>query len=85
MELHDRLVGYTWLIKEFSLCTFPLSHESYIGTRPRTDATKQSVVREVFLPAYWPGNDPFDHLVFALKYDDFRSLGGPRRSANSCR
>lgn len=26
---------------------------------------------EVFQPNYWPGDDPFEHLVFALKYDDF--------------
>jgi hypothetical protein len=29
------------------------------------------VVHEIFQPNYWPGDDPFDHLVFALKYDDF--------------
>ncbi|WGG50570.1 hypothetical protein [Rugamonas sp. DEMB1] len=71
MDVHDRPVGYTWLIKEFSLTTFPLSHESYIGARARSDATKPGVVHEIFQPNYWPGDDPFDHLVFALKYDDF--------------
>ena len=29
------------------------------------------VVHETFPPNYWPGDDPFEHLVFALKYDDF--------------
>jgi hypothetical protein len=71
MDTQDRPVGYTWLIKEFGLTTFPLSHESYIGARARSDATKPGVVQEIFLQNYWPGDDPFDHLVFALKYDDF--------------
>lgn len=71
MDTHDRPVGYTWLIKEFSLTTFPLSHESYIGARARLDAAKPGVVHEIFQPNYWPGDDPFEHLVFALKYDDF--------------
>lgn len=71
MDIHDQPVGYTWLIKKFSLTTFPLSHESYIGARARLDAAKAGVVHEVFQPNYWPGDDPFEHLVFALKYDDF--------------
>ena len=71
MNGHDRPVGYTWLIKEFSLTTFPLSHESYIGARARSDATKPGVIHEIFQPNYWPGDDPFEHLVFAIKYDDF--------------
>ncbi|MES2741350.1 MAG: Fic family protein [Pseudomonadota bacterium] len=71
MDAQERPVGYTWLIKQFGLTTFPLSHESYIGARARTDATRPGVVREIFLANYWPGDDPFEHLVFALKYDHF--------------
>ncbi len=71
MDVYDRPVGYTWLIREFGLTAFPLSHESYIGARARSDATRPGLVREIFPPTYWPGDDPFDHLVFALKYDDF--------------
>jgi len=71
MDVQDRPVGYTWLIKEFALTAFPLSHESYIGARARSDTTRAGVVREIFPPSYWPGDDAFDHLVFALKYDDF--------------
>jgi hypothetical protein len=71
MDLHGSPVGYTWLIKEFSLTAFPLSHASYIGARARSDATTPGLVHEIFQPSYWPGDDPFEHLVFALKYDDF--------------
>jgi hypothetical protein len=66
----DRPVGMTWIIQQLSLSVMPLSHESYIGARSRSDATRPGVVRQVFPPNYWPGEDPFDHLVFALKYDD---------------
>jgi hypothetical protein len=71
MGAEDRPVGYAWLIREFGLSTFPLSHESTIGARARSDTTKPGMVREIFPLNYWPGDDPFDHLVFALKYDDF--------------
>lgn len=71
MDIHDRPVGHTWLIKEFGLSTFPLSHESYIGARASMQSHRPGSVRENFLPAYWPGDDAFDHLVFALKYDHF--------------
>lgn len=71
MDERARPVGYTWLIKEFDLATFPLSHESYIGPRARLETTMPAAVREIFQLNYWPGDDPFDHLVFALKYDDF--------------
>lgn len=70
-EENERPVGYKWLIREYGLATFPLSHESYIGARTRSDATKPGVVQEVFPQKYWPGDEPFGHLVFALKYDDF--------------
>ena len=87
MENKERPVGYTWLINELGLESVPLPHASYIGARARSDATRPSVVTEVFSQAYWPGEEPFDHMVFALKYDDlnlhllgqaFRQLGAER-------
>ncbi len=70
MDANERPVGYTWLVKHYGLSIFPLSHESYIGARARSDATAPGVVQEVFATRYWPGDDPFDHIVFALKYDE---------------
>lgn len=64
-------IGYAWLIETFSLTTLPLTHASYIGVRALADTSRPGLVREFFPPSYWPGDDPFDHLVFALKYDDF--------------
>lgn len=72
MESNDRPVGYTWLIKQYELSAFPLSHESYLGARTRLNATAPGVVQESFSPAYWPGDDALNHIVFALKYDDLR-------------
>jgi hypothetical protein len=86
-ESHDRPVGYAWLVKTCSLVTMPLSHASSIGARARLDTAQPGAVLEVFPPNYWPGDDVFDHLVFALKYDDlnldilrqtFRKLGAGR-------
>jgi hypothetical protein len=61
--------GYAWLIERFSLPHFPLIHSSQIGgTRSKsTDAMGRT--SEVFPARYWPGDDPLDHVVFALKYD----------------
>ena len=65
MDVHDRPVGYTWIIKQFSLTTLPLSHASYIGAQARCDTSKPGGGHEVFQATYWPGDDPFEHLVFA--------------------
>lgn len=62
--------GYAWLVETFSLSTLPLPHESCIGAPARLDTTRPGAVLEVFPPSYWAGDDAFDHLVFALKYDD---------------
>ncbi|MET0268079.1 MAG: hypothetical protein ABW202_20995 [Duganella sp.] len=72
MGADERPLGYTWLIKAFNIATVPLSHASYIGVRASLDTPAPGVVHEFFPPNYWPGDDPIDHLVFALKYDDFK-------------
>lgn len=68
-EASDRPVGYAWLVKTYALATMPLSHASMIGARARRETAAPDSVLEVFQPKYWPGDDAFDHLVFALKYD----------------
>ncbi len=67
---NDRPMGYAWLVKKFGLETMPLTHESYIGTRAIAGVGHWGGVSEAFQPNYWPGDTPFDHMVFALKYDD---------------
>ncbi len=65
-----RPAGYSALIQRYGLEVLPNWHESSVaasGTH-RMDATGD-VVRETYLPSYWPGDSCGDHLEFALKYD----------------
>lgn len=70
-----RAAGYAALIQRYRLEVIPNWHESLVassGTR-RTVALAAGaggdVVREVYPPAYWPGEALGDQLEFALKYD----------------
>lgn len=64
-------IGLTWLRKHFSIEAAPLTHESYIGGRRRTEAdSHQNCVTEYFSPNYQPEDVPLAHIEFALKYDD---------------
>ena len=72
-DLHEpglRPAGYAALIQRLGLQVIPNWHESVVassGTH-RIDSTGD-VVRETYIPRYWPGNALGDHLEFALKYD----------------
>lgn len=65
-------IGFTWLKDRFKLEAAPLTHESYIGGRRRTEAqARLNCVTESFSQNYYPSdNSPMGHLEFALKYDD---------------
>lgn len=69
MDTNNRPVGYTWLRQQYALSTSPLTHESYIGGRASATRSGHGIVQEVFVQSYWPGDNPFEHIVFALKYD----------------
>lgn len=69
MDTNNRPVGYTWLRQEYGLSASPLSHESYVGGRASATRTQHGIVQEVFVQSYWPGDNAFEHVVFALKYD----------------
>lgn len=62
-------VGCTWLIDHFSLKVRPLAHRSFIGPKMVRREEGSGTVEEHYIRSYDPGNDPLDHLVFALKYD----------------
>lgn len=62
-------VGSTWLIDHFSLKVRPLAHRSFIGPKMARREEANGTVEEQYIRSYDPGNDPLDHLVFALKYD----------------
>jgi hypothetical protein len=65
-----RPAGYTALIDRYGLEVIPNWHESFVAASGihHVESTGD-VVREVYLPAYWPGDSWSDHLEFALKYD----------------
>ncbi len=62
-------LGYTWLISHFQLKTRPLLHSSFLGTRQALRERADGSVEECYISRYDPGDDPLDHIVFALKYD----------------
>lgn len=65
-----RLAGYAALIERFGLDTTPPWHRSIVAdsNTQRVDTTATGVT-EIYPSVYWPGNEPCDHLEFALKYD----------------
>lgn len=65
-----RPAGYVALVKRYDLEVIPNWHESFVATRgTHRVETSGGLVRETYLPAYWPGDTLGDHLEFALKYD----------------
>ena len=63
-------VGSTWLVERYALKVRPLAHRSYIGPKMARREEANGIVEEQYIRSYDPGNDPLDHLVFALKYDE---------------
>ncbi len=64
-----RPVGTTWLRDQFNIAPTNVSHESYIGGRRQRKEHANGLVEEIFSKNYWPGDQPLDHIEFALKYD----------------
>ncbi len=66
----NRLAGYAFLIKKFSLNVLPSKHTSSVSHTATMHSTIQDGQEDtVYLPSYWPGDETGDHLEFALKYD----------------
>ena len=67
---HARRAGYTALVERYGLDVIPNWHASWVltqGVRQRTVLPEG--IEEAYPATYWPGDDPGDHLTFALKYD----------------
>lgn len=62
-------IGYTWLIERYALKARPLVHRSFIGPKMLRREYADGTVEEHYIRSYDPGNEPLDHMVFALKYD----------------
>jgi hypothetical protein len=65
-----RAAGYAALIERYRIVGSPLWHRSSVcsGAAKRIDRSETGIT-EVYPAQYWPGDDPCDHLEFALKYD----------------
>ncbi len=69
-EIPLRKAGYARLIEEFNLHVLPNHVESFVAAR----GSSKSIIRnnrriEIYRAQYWPGDSPFDHTVFAFKYE----------------
>ena len=64
-------VGLTWLQNKLNIHGFRLTHESYIGTKDKTELSSTNSIIRTFKSKYDVNVDnPMFHLEFALKYDD---------------
>jgi Fic family protein len=66
----DNPLGGEWLREKYKLYAYRLTHQSYLGTRPKVEPGENGEVIETYPPHYSPKQDPLAHIVFYLKYDD---------------
>jgi hypothetical protein len=71
-------LGNKWLLEHFELPNLFLHHTSKLGTRMAQTESADGRITQVYLPSYDPGNQPLDHVQFALRYDGI-DLGVLRR------
>src|SRR5690606_36207906 len=62
-------IGYLWLRENFRL-DYPLTHQSFLGTRPRLEIEDTGNVLETYPPTYGVEETALSHVEFGLKYDD---------------
>jgi hypothetical protein len=66
----NRLTGYSELIERYDLDVIPNWHRSLVKSRGiHQIESSGGVIKEVYPPKYWPGDELGNHLEFALKYD----------------
>lgn len=64
------LVGATWLAAKLKLTNYPITHQSFLGTRLKKVEDEKGCITEIFPPLYTPGDSVLDHIAFLIKYDD---------------
>lgn len=65
-----RNAGNLWLKAHFGLNKIRVKRRSYIGSRSRLDIGADHAVEQTFGSKYAPPDGVFDHMAFALRYDD---------------
>lgn len=68
----EKMVGFSWLQKQYGLGGYALTHQSYTGTRLKQEIDENGDVIDFYTPLYAPADpeDPMQHLEFGIKYDD---------------
>ena len=64
-----RPAGYLWLRQRFAINCLPHPVESFITSGIRHTHTTPLKVEEMYPKPYWPGEDEFAQLEFALKHE----------------
>lgn len=68
LEPSGRAIGYDFLVEHYQIPEHTHWHHSRLAGS-RTLKTDGVTVYETFPASFWPGETPWDHLEFALKYD----------------
>jgi hypothetical protein len=70
-EVNDsrRPAGYLWLRQRYALNCLPHHVESFVTTGTRHTHSTPMKQEETYPKSYWPGEDEFAHLEFALKHE----------------
>jgi hypothetical protein len=61
-------IGYLWLRQKYNL-DHPLTHQSFLGTRPRLTSEETGNIVETYPPTYSVEETALEHVEFGLKYD----------------
>ncbi|HUC83714.1 MAG TPA: hypothetical protein VL970_00870, partial [Candidatus Acidoferrales bacterium] len=61
--------GYLWLRQRHALNCLPHHVESFITAGTRQTHSTPMKREEIYPKSYWPGDDDFSHLEFALKHE----------------
>lgn len=64
-----RPAGYLWLRQRYALNCLPHPVESFVTAGTRQTHTTPLKLEETYPKSYWPGEDEFAHLEFALKHE----------------
>jgi hypothetical protein len=65
-----RPAGYLHLTHEFGIRTLPHHAEFYVSNaHTRSEVTVDGFTRRIVPVTQWPGDDVYDHLKFALRYE----------------
>lgn len=78
----QKFIGYKWLSQRLGDVNYSHFHISIIGSRLKTDVDNHGNITNHYTSIYWPGDDVFSHIEFALKNEGV-NLGILRATFNT--